>query len=157
MQIRTGTHYIEQELIEVSLCPIGSNPNALIQRAIMGEANEKLQKDMAELTKTLEKLDLTQIPAKVADIPEVKAMQSKISELELHILFLENKIKEFPIVKEPENSGQGDKPEAAPKETPPAITVKVVEATPAMIAKMAELELDRKVKLAKGAIIGGNI
>lgn len=158
MQIRTGTHYIEQELIEVSLCPIGSNPNALIQRAIMGEANEKLQKDMAELTKILEKLDLTNIPEKVADIPEVKAMQSKINELELHMLNLETQVKELiPIVKEPEKSGQGDKPEASPTETPPAPTVKVVEATPAMLAKMAEYELDRKIKLAKGGIIGGNL
>lgn len=162
-QQRCGTHFHKQELIEASLCPIGSNANAVLQQATLAKAIDSIKDDHSKLTKALEELSL---PKK-----ELDELQAQISNLAGKLKELDEKVMQdikapddkVALLKIPETEKKPEKAVVAEKQPVPAPekpqppAVKVVKASPLDLAILAEKMAERKIKLAQGGIIGGNV
>jgi hypothetical protein len=167
---RTGMHYMEQSLNEVSLCALGSNTDAMVQILSFGLSNQKLQKDIDELISILKDRDLSpgsgvrtitkEMEAELAD--RFKTLEDRIIAVEASVVLLEKGLKESLAEKEPEQiASEGPKPEPSKDAPPPAppekVMAKIVPLSPEMVARLTRQEMERQIKRAKGAIQGGSV
>jgi HK97 family phage prohead protease len=150
-QMRTGNHYIEQDLNEVSLCAIPSNPDAVVQLRSMGKERDDLRKKVDELIEICKS-------EKTPPAVDLTSIEKRFAEIELKMIALESWQKS-PANKEPETETPGgQKPEAAkPESQPPAPAVKVVTPSAFQIAMLAKKTAEKEIKRAQGAIPGGNL